>query len=494
MVRTIFGMNDNTPRGIQERKDMHWVVLAIAHRKLRMELQQKLLQATTSEGISSQMMWQEESKEQLKDLLEKAVSHLDEETDIGGMKLKKLRPEVQSLLEPQIIQLLNIAHDVENEMYEEGEDYIFSEEEEEEYKNILLEEYKSVCQLLEDRRETNDTANTQNRRADPVPFYEMKKGAIESLLTYFEWWPEDSAAPTANNTDMEGYVDEFGFSPSNSDTEIIPAMRYYHVRNMVRSSLARRAPVEIITRTSTEENANAHDMYGYHSLLPLKSTIPSAGRGVFVDGFAPAGTHLAFIPGQIWPKEHLQSATLQTQMQLSEDPRHQLSLRYDDILIDSRHSPYTVVKNLWALGHIFNHPPPPTPESKVAPEQDDEESDDIMPKQPHQGPNCVTVPINFTDKMIEGDMEKLRDFIPNEYEHKPKEWAKSKSLYEKDDVIMHGMGLVALRDVKDEELFYDYRLSPESKEKGGGGGNQYPSWYYVWDQEAINNRWDKDDS
>jgi len=51
------------------------------------------------------------------------------------------------------------------------------------------------------------------------------------------------------------------------------------------------------------------------------------------------------------------------------------------------------------------------------------------------------------------------------------------------------MGLVTLRDVKDEELFYDYRLSP-----GEGGKQQYPSWYHVWDEDAIHNRWDNDDS
>ena len=62
---------------------------------------------------------------------------------------------------------------------------------------------------------------------------------------------------------------------------------------------------------------------------------------------------------------------------------------------------------------------------------------------------------------------------------------------------MHGMGLVALRVMKDEELFHDYRLSPDVDAKNnkarGGGKGLYPSWYYVWDEEAVNNRWDMDD-
>ena len=62
------------------------------------------------------------------------------------------------------------------------------------------------------------------------------------------------------------------------------------------------------------------------------------------------------------------------------------------------------------------------------------------------------------------------------------------------EIIMQGMGLVSLRDVKDEELFYDYRLSPDEKaKKKGNDGNLYPSWYYVFDQDAIDNRWGTDD-
>jgi len=57
---------------------------------------------------------------------------------------------------------------------------------------------------------------------------------------------------------------------------------------------------------------------------------------------------------------------------------------------------------------------------------------------------------------------------------------------------MHGFGLMALRDVRDEELFYDYRLIPPSK-KNNVGISSYPEWYYVIDQEEIGNRWHYDD-
>ena len=197
------------------------------------------------------------------------------------------------------------------------------------------------------------------------------------------------------------------------------------------------------------------------------------------------------------------TASLQTQLQFSEnDPRNQLSMRYDDILIDSRQSPYTVIKNLWAVGHIVNHPPPPPPmmSTSVAKSDsgDDERKEDKSSNnnaasyqfQPHQGPNCVTVPINFTEGMFTNQNDKLRQYIPNEYELPPKSWARD--VFEKEKVIMHGMGLIALRDLKDEELFYDYRMSPNENAKGGDEG-LYPSWYHVWDVDAANNRWSKSD-
>lgn len=496
MLRTLFGADDDTPRGIQERKEMYWIVLTVALNKLRMENQRHLAQRPTS------FMWQEESRERLKELVDEAASYLDEKTDITQMSLRRLRNEVQTFLGPQIVQLLTVAHDVEAEMSEEHDDYIFGEEEEQMYKEIFLNEYEDICRLINEAKRNNLEANMEKRKGmrapDPLPFYETKKGAIEKLMTYFEWWPELSSTDSIKNTttDEEEYMDEFGFYPNKADSDVVRAMRYHHARNLARSFLARRVPDDIAIHNYAA-GGNTKQQRCYHSLLPLKSTIPLAGRGVFVDGFAPAGTLVAFIPGKVWTKEHLQSASLQTQMQLSQnDPRHQLSMRHDDVLIDSRQSPYTVVGNLWALGHIVNHPPAPTP-SEMSPtsnphrEEGGDGSDDIINRQSFQGPNCAAVMINFTDRMIAGgEGEKLRDYIPNEYELPPTPYVKS--IFEKDEVIMHGMGLIVSRDVRDEELFYDYRLSPD-KDNMLEQGNQYPSWYYVWDEDAIKSRWDTDD-
>ena len=494
MLRTIFGATDDTPRGLQERQDMYWIVLAVAHRKLRMANQIQHFR-TSDENIPTtqhrSLMWQEESSEQIEKFMNEAVSFLDEKTDLSEMSILRLRSEMQTFLSPQIVQMMTVAHDINEGMTKADDDeYTFKEDEEQEYKGIILDEYKYTCQLLQDSDEGGNVAKNTTRMPDPVPFYQTKKGAIETLLSHFSWWPDQTKVHCQSPGDRN--VDDFGFAPKEADSEILPAMRYYHVRNLVRSVLVRRA-----IEKSNIGNEDAQQQYFTYSLLPLKSTIPSAGRGVFVDGFAPAGTLLSFIPGKVWPKEHLQSASLQTQLQLSEnDPRHQLSMRYDDILIDARHSPYTVVNNLWALGHIVNHPPTPTSSAPLLTnaamrelqcEKEDGKGDNTVSRQPHLGPNCITVPINFTDRMLSGDNNKLRSYLPNEYEIPPTNV--SKGLFDKDNAIMHGMGLVTLRDVKDEELFYDYRLSP-----GEGGKQQYPSWYHVWDEDAIHNRWDNDDS
>lgn len=316
---------------------------------------------------------------------------------------------------------------------------------------------------------------------------------------------DSSQATHSNNIEHEeeNYIDEFGFYPNRSEEDIVSAMRYYHVRNIVRSHRVR---TSLDINNNKEENGRNGGFGGVctYSILPFKSTIPNAGRGVFIDGFAPAGTLLSFFPGKVWPKEHLMTASLQTQLQFSEnDPRNQLSMRYDDILIDSRKSPYTVVKNLWAIAHIVNHPPPPpikstTAMGTVTADQDHLDNDEKKENesntttyhfQPHQGPNCVSVPINFTADLFTDKSDKLRDYIPNEYELPPKSWAKD--VFEKEKIIMHGMGLIALRDLKDEELFYDYRMSPNENAKGSEA--LYPLWYHVWDVDAAMNRWSKSD-
>jgi hypothetical protein len=191
-------------------------------------------------------------------------------------------------------------------------------------------------------------------------------------------------------------------------------------------------------------------------------------------------------------------------------------MRYDDILIDSRHAPYTVVSNLWSLGHIVNHPPPPSSLSHASSletlsncnnnkeDNDDDKSQTTKTTMTtFHGPNCATVMINFTERMFESNVNNNNDndssskkvlhtYLPNMYEYPSTVTPYTKNIFETENVIMHSMGLIAIRDVKDEELFYDYRLCPSSSSLDNNN-NGYPSWYHVWDEDALKKRWDTDE-
>ena len=149
-----------------------------------------------------------------------------------------------------------------------------------------------------------------------------------------------------------------------------------------------------------------------------------------------------------------------------------ISLRFDDYLVDSRQSPATVLTregflNPWALGHMINHPNPPTM------------------------PNCQSTLLNFMGYQKLGNLVR---YVPNTYGREPT-W-RSRFFDERQDVIMHGLCLIARKDTCNEELLYDYRLQSEDT----------PDWYRIvdygelWDDDQIvffRNDWrnnEKDDS
>ncbi len=158
-----------------------------------------------------------------------------------------------------------------------------------------------------------------------------------------------------------------------------------------------------------------------------------------------------------------------------DDPKQQLSIRYDDVLVDSRRAPYTVLdndqSNAFAIGHIVNHPPG------------------------GELPNCSTVMVDFMERM---DLKKrnLDVYVPNTYVKPPMMFGPN--AMDREKIVMHSFGLVSSRDMENEELFYDYRLSPgDGRGNDGGdgtsaGSGSYPSWYEVCDEESVRNRWVSD--
>ena len=72
--------------------------------------------------------------------------------------------------------------------------------------------------------------------------------------------------------------------------------------------------------------------------------------------------------------------------------------------------------------------------------------------------------------------EELLTMIPNVYDAAPSMLSGTYA----PGVAMHSAVLMTSRDVKDEELFLDYRLSPEIPR---------PDWYYSPDEESERRRW-----
>lgn len=52
--------------------------------------------------------------------------------------------------------------------------------------------------------------------------------------------------------------------------------------------------------------------------------------------------------------------------------------------------------------------------------------------------------------------------------------------WERDADVAQGLALIALRDLKDEELFLNYRLSPHVAQ---------PDWYWAVDPDENQRRW-----
>jgi hypothetical protein len=176
----------------------------------------------------------------------------------------------------------------------------------------------------------------------------------------------------------------------------------------------------------------------------LQSLIPGAGRGAFLDGNATAGTLVAFMPGDVWPKEHLLTKNSDVMEHFGHDPDCHISMRFDDFVVDSRQSPVTVLSeqgslNPFAVAHMVNHPAC------------------------EQLPNCQSCQLNFTESM---KLKGLVRFIPNQYARTPS-W--QSSVFDSEPVAMHGLCLVSKKDLHNEELLYDYRLQSETT----------PDWYHV---------------
>lgn len=410
--QTIKGDDRINPKKLLERKYLYFSLLATHFRSLR--------QGDTSDSNCDA---------NANDVLyERATEELDKK-GLDQMSNVDLRVEIQSTLQPQVNEIFEAFRRVDGRLGISVERVDESNNDNRildvdwgssEYMNILLEEFDRT---KEDLRAV--TAEKYSRSSSSIDFLTTKRAAIELVLNFHGWSARmDQGALNYQHDSGGTSLDAFGMDNTNTNDSTLRQIRQYQTMNLCRSALLR-------------------EELGY-SILSLRSNIPGGGRGLFIDGSALAGSIVAFQPGDIWPKEHLLTDAPDVMAHFEGEDDCQISLRFDEYLVDSRQSPVTVLTregffNPWALGNIANHPSTPTL------------------------PNCQSTMLNYTTKMRLGELMK---YVPNTYARVPS-W-KSK-FFDIEEVVMHGLCLISRRDVSNEELVYDYRLQSD----------ETPEWYSV---------------
>ncbi|OQR89689.1 hypothetical protein THRCLA_09631 [Thraustotheca clavata] len=186
------------------------------------------------------------------------------------------------------------------------------------------------------------------------------------------------------------------------------------------------------------------DRIGF-SLKVGESSIPDAGRGLFLQGSALAGTVVALYPGTVFLSEHYRKKYFDV---VSNNPYARA--RFDGAIINAKDEAIPHA-NHFALAQLVNHPPSGTL------------------------PNVLPMAFDFPN-LEPFTNEEFAKYIPNKYIEQPSLLAMGNQLKSS----CKGLALVALYDIHDEELMLNYRYNPSLP---------YPSWYTPVDKEADEKMW-----
>lgn len=410
------------PKKLLERKYIYLTLIAIQFRNLR------LLESNQGNAyINTDAIYEKAVEELDKKNLDKTTN-----VDLRLLLQQMLQPQVKQIFETfdRVDQRLAIPDSIESYNTEMNansimDEYFFTST----YKDILINDFDHTQQQLSEIADATAITDEYKHQSQ-INFLTTKEQAILSLLQYHGWNRSTdvlTTVPISNKSDDTDTptLDAFGMKIEHTKDETIRLMKQYQTVNICRSALIR-------------------DELGY-SILSLRSSIPNAGRGLYIDGSVMAGAIVAFQPGDIWPKEHILTDAPEVMEHFADDDEEcQISLRFDDYVVDARQSPVVVLcrdgsLNPWALGNMANHP------------------------SPTMIPNCQSVMLNYTAK---SKLEQLVRYIPNSYAKLPT-W--QSTFFDLEEVVMHGLCLVSRRDVHNQELLYDYRLQSDIT----------PDWYNI---------------
>lgn len=339
-------------------------------------------------------------------LLDETFQKLEEQ-NLDAIPNVDLRQELQLLLNPQIRDMFQCLHKVDTDLgVPFGADQVLDEGKKGLFLDVLEEELERVRHQLQ----TSPSSS----------FFATKRSALETLLQFHG--TGGSSEKIAPNEIQNG-LDPFGMVPEPGSRKL-DLIRQHQTVNICRAALIRRE-------------------LGF-SVLCLRSGI--AGRGLFIDGNALSGALVALQPGDVWPKEHLLTTAPDVMEHFAGDDDCHISLRFDDYVLDSRAAPVTVLSqegsmNPFSVAHMANHPLAGTL------------------------PTCQSTMFNYTATNFQKNNLGAA-YIPNSYARTPT-W--QSRFFDREETLMHGLGLLARRDVRDEELTYDYRLQSD----------ETPEWYSV---------------
>lgn len=467
----IFSWRKIKKRDVRNTFEMRTVLQRILLRKIRQEM---YAQEVASEGTGSYSSWSWSAESKALPTLPTAKAHREIIREITGDKIRKAWDEASKRMKKRsvysvgnrILQYelqLEVGDDVQAvfDIMRKIDDRLPTapDDEDNDYRvddvhlDIVADDLKETNRLITQTKEDNDMS--EKRKSNQLGFLYRKQGALQTLLEYHtgtkpdtddnshyhdsskssggDKGKSDDSTEPKEATEREGrddVTDDFGFDATSASEEVVKALRYHQTINVCRSACLKQE-------------------LGY-SVLALKSTIPGAGRGIFLDGEALTGSLIAFLPGDIWVRDYL-VGEMSTELEnyFAENHNRHLRLRPDEIIIDSRVSPYTVLKNPWAVGHIANHPPP------------------------NEFPNARLAPIDYHEEWNLEEKELAR-YVPNKYARKAP--LLGTQLFNQHTVESQGLVLYASHELANEEIVYDYFLW-EKKES-------FPDWYHPVDEEA----------
>ena len=319
----------------------------------------------------------------------------------------------------------------------------------------------------------------------------IREHIIRELLTVFSVFHQAAPLKVPKNAEelFDKVVEARDTDPSNTIPQFINAQQTVE-------------PSKASIKNFNKMNNALMKKLGY-SLHVQQSGIPNAGPGLFLEGSAVAGTVICMYPGIVYLKEYVVSGDTDGMFGPDDSGTYTMG-RYDGSIFNGDCEPQWHPSPV-SYGHLIRHP------TGILPLTEDHRG---LPRVLGK-PNVMSCPFNYPELDSGGsetqrsifsrlkdapgekpattanvDIEKYLDkgmigkkfpkefqaYIPNTY-YKPPVLL---STQEAKESYTFGIALIATENIKDEEIYLDYRYNPHL---------ETPSWYKTIDEETAQRRW-----